>query len=95
MAICRFLARKHGLSGSNPLEDCHIDTVVDHVNEIFEAVLQVYMSKEEEEKKKRAKVIIEETIPKVLAGLEGILKQAGGEYFVGNKVRLSVDSSRL
>ncbi len=35
-AICRYLAKTHGLAGDNPLDDYLIDTVVDQVNDLFE-----------------------------------------------------------
>ncbi len=41
----------------------------------------------EDEKKLRGHAFLAEKLPKVLGGLEGLLSERGGNYFVGNKVQ--------
>ncbi|XP_076544707.1 uncharacterized protein LOC117601415 [Osmia lignaria lignaria] len=83
-AICRFLARKNNLSGSNEQESYEIDATVDTIDDLRVAFSQYYWEKDPAAKG-RLKEALETKRPTILQKLEAQVKKNGG-YFVGGKL---------
>lgn len=89
IAIARMLARRFGLAGKNETEEVLADMLVDCMNEIQEAIYNIFVfSFGAEVKAKHLELVYEKQIPKYLVNLEKLLKenQGGDGFLVGNEL---------
>nr|WLK66392.1 glutathione S-transferase [Eocanthecona furcellata] len=83
LSISRYLARKHGLSGSNEEEDLDIDMTADTLEDMRRNVIVHYYQPDSEERNKGLKKSIEETIPFYLKLFEKQLEENNGYLAAG------------
>jgi len=87
--IARFLARKHGLAGSNEWEQALIESALDSTEDIFTHVSRVFRA-DASKKDEEAKKLREEELPKILANFDKYASKNGHNgYLVGNKLTLA------
>eukprot|EP01089_Gocevia_fonbrunei_P004102 TRINITY_DN1407_c0_g4_i2.p1 TRINITY_DN1407_c0_g4~~TRINITY_DN1407_c0_g4_i2.p1 ORF type:complete len:209 (+),score=57.81 TRINITY_DN1407_c0_g4_i2:127-753(+) len=84
-AIGRYLAKKHGFTGSNDVEAAKIDSFAEGVEEIFSRAVKVKYGGSDEDKAAGLKSLLEE-LPKRLAIYENILKNNSSGFLVGSKI---------
>ncbi|KAG8182467.1 hypothetical protein JTE90_020386 [Oedothorax gibbosus] len=88
-SICRYLAAKHGLAGSDALEAALCDLVMDGLWHMFAKIRRAEMQQlSKEERTSIVKVMLEEDAPKYLDAFEKMLKDRKDEahYIVGPQV---------
>jgi glutathione S-transferase len=85
MAICRYLAKKAGLVGSDDWESLLIDVAVDNINDLRLAMSMVVSHASEETKAEKHVVLINETAPYYMDKFEKIVAENNG-YFVNGKL---------
>ena len=81
--IARFVAERHGLAGSNDLENAEIASIMDLLGDLVLAYVEVYFEKDETRKGELKKTFEEELGPKYLSFLE---KRVTGGWLYGSKV---------
>ena len=85
--IARFLAKKAGLAGESPEEEAKCDMIVDLVLDYYNALRKVFFAGDDEEIKKAVALkVFAEDVPKFLDIAEKLLGDAGGNFFVGDKL---------
>lgn len=85
MAICRYLAKKAGLVGSDDWESLLIDVAVDNINDLRLAMAMVVFHASEETKAEKHVVLVNETGPYFMDKFEKIVAENNG-YFVNGKL---------
>ncbi|KAF5279374.1 hypothetical protein FQA39_LY05484 [Lamprigera yunnana] len=85
IAICRYLAKKVKLNGSDDWEDLQIDAIVDTINDFRGKLALYHYEKDEIMKEKRKALLFDETLPYYLERLEQLAKTNKG-HFVGGKL---------
>ncbi|XP_066602118.1 glutathione S-transferase-like [Prorops nasuta] len=83
-AIGRYIAKKCNLYGSDELEALEIDTAIDSIDDIRQALTQYYWHKDPTEKERLTEIAMEK-LPFYLGKFEAQVKENGG-YFVRNKL---------
>lgn len=87
MTIARYCAAKHGLAGSNALENAQMDEVVDGISEATEKQYNAFLFEKDEAKKAELqKKFNEDVLPTLFKNLEKRLGERGGEYMAANKL---------
>ncbi len=86
MTICRYLAKKAGLAGSNDWEAAECDMFVDHANDLEEMIYKCYQAKTDEMKKMTGDKLFDGGMQSWAKVAEAQLKARGGKYFVGGKL---------
>lgn len=86
-AIERFLARRHGLMGSNDLEAAYIDCLSEHVRDIKQKYADARAGKKDEALAEAKANFLSNELPKWLEKLEKCLK--GDGFAVGDKISLA------
>ena len=82
--IVRFVAERHGLAGSNDLENAEIACILDLISDLFLAFANAYfLEKDETRKAELKKKFDEEEAPKSFSFLE---KRVTGGWLYGSKV---------
>ncbi|CRL08049.1 CLUMA_CG020869, isoform B [Clunio marinus] len=77
-AICRFLATKMGLAGSNEMENYEIDSAVETVNDLRAKIAAVHYEPNAKIQEEKRKNLNSETIPFYLKKLEEMAKENQG-----------------
>ncbi|KAG5668487.1 hypothetical protein PVAND_016426 [Polypedilum vanderplanki] len=77
VAICRFLAKKVGLAGSNELENLEIDSIADTVVDLRLKIMAVSFGPQDK-KAEGMKTLKEETVPFFLSKLNAIAEENNG-----------------
>lgn len=85
IAICRYLAKKFGIAGSDDWEALQIDSVTDTIVDLRIAIVNYAFYTEESEKEKEREKLMNETIPVYLTRLDKIAEENKG-YFVNGKL---------
>ncbi|KAF5279373.1 hypothetical protein FQA39_LY05483 [Lamprigera yunnana] len=85
VAICRYLAKKVKLNGSDDWEDLQIDAIVDTINDFRGKLALYHYEKDEIIKEKRKALLYDETLPYYLERLEQLAKTNKG-HLVGGKL---------
>jgi len=80
VACARFIAHEVGLAGNTNMEKAQVDEIVDVIQDLVNAFVELYVAKDEAGLKKFA----EETVPTAFGQLEKRLESRGGQFFVGN-----------
>jgi len=80
IAICRYLGKKFGLSGTTVMEDYEIDNAVDNVNDFRARIASGHYESNAVAKEEKMKVIKNEAIPFFLNRLEAIAKANDGHF---------------
>ncbi|GFG30349.1 hypothetical protein Cfor_10064 [Coptotermes formosanus] len=88
-AICRFLAKKFGLNGSNDWEDLEVDAIVDTFTDFRQQVASYHYDQDEASKEKKWGPLKNETIPYYMSKFEEVVEKNNG-YFVGGKVLVAM-----
>ncbi|XP_068127028.1 hematopoietic prostaglandin D synthase [Hyperolius riggenbachi] len=78
LAISRYLAKQSGLAGKTPLDDLHIDIVIDHLDDLV--ALFPWLTDDNEKRKE----YMDKNAPAVLGGLEKSL--GNNKFFAGDYV---------
>ncbi|XP_078659971.1 glutathione S-transferase-like [Branchiostoma floridae x Branchiostoma belcheri] len=86
LAIGRFVARMHDMTGANNFDAACCDMIVDTVNEIFFQKMAPIMFMPEEERPPALKKLVEEYMPAKFAILQKFADKNNNGYFVGNKI---------
>ena len=82
--IARLVAERHGLAGSNDLENAEIASIMDLLGDLFLAFVRAhFLEKDETRKAELKKKFDEEDAPKYLSFLE---KRVAGGWLYGSKV---------
>ena len=81
--IARLVAERHGLAGSNDLENAEIASITDLLHDLALGYVKVYFEKDETRKAELKKTFDEELGPKYLSFLE---KRVTGGWLYGSKV---------
>lgn len=84
-AICRYLAKKLGLAGSNDWEALEIDAIVDTFTDFRQQIALYHYDKDEVAKEEKWEPLKNETVPYYLGKFDEVVKKNGG-YFVGGKL---------
>ena len=87
--IARYLAEKHGLAGSNEIENAKIAAIKDFQDEVVQKMGKAFWTKPDEASKKELdEQVVKEHIPRYLGTLEKIIKEnlAGNGWLFGSKV---------
>ena len=85
--IARFLAKKAGLAGESPEEEAKCDMIVDLVIDYYNALRKVHFVEDNDELKRAVAVkVFTDDVPKFLDVAERLLSDAGGNFFVGDKL---------
>ena len=84
IAIAVFLAQRHGLAGSNDLENAEIAGVMDCLGDLMLGFMTMFFEKDEKRKAELKKKFEEEDCPKKLGVLEKRVSPEGWLY--GSKV---------
>lgn len=84
-AICRYLAKKAGLAGSDDWESLLIDITVDNVTDLRLAIASQAFDSDEKSKAEKYVTLINETIPLYMNKFETTVGENGG-YFVNGKL---------
>ena len=79
VVICRFLAERFGLAGSNDVENAEIAGILDVTSDFLQRMSKWFYEKDEEKKAEILKKIQEEDIPKYWGILEGMCKKNASE----------------
>lgn len=82
--IARFIAEKHGLAGSNAIENSKIAAIMDCLTDLQRALMTFHFEKDETRKAELKKKLEEEDTPKYLALLEKHVTDDG--WLFGSKV---------
>ncbi|CAK1555545.1 unnamed protein product [Leptosia nina] len=82
-AICRYLARKYGLSGSDAEEDFEIDQNVDFLNDIRAKAAVVQYEPDQDVKAKKHEEQSKNVYPALLEKLDEIIKKNNGHIAAG------------
>ena len=82
MACARFIAREVGLAGNTSLESAQVDEVIDVIQDLINAEVKLFFTKDKSGLKKHAEV----TVLTALKQLETKLTSRGGQFFVGNNL---------
>ncbi|GAB6028478.1 hypothetical protein CHUAL_002637 [Chamberlinius hualienensis] len=85
-AIARFLAREHGLAGSNSIEAARIDGLVDAVYDLWDHGYKIKFEQDAAKKEELTKKFLGETLPPYLSNITKILTNNGGKFLVGDKL---------
>ncbi len=92
-AIVRYLAKEHGLSGSNQKEAAQIDSVYEGVIDFFNIFVNWKWRTEESKKEALQQTILKETLPTQLGFFAALLEKNGNNGFiVGSKVDITLIS---
>ncbi|KAH7702420.1 Nagst-1 protein, partial [Aphelenchoides avenae] len=88
-AICRYLARKHGLAGKDDLEAAQVDSLADFMKDIGTDVrpwFVVALGREDGDKDKLEKDVLLPAVEKAFKKLETVLNNAGSGFLVASGV---------
>jgi len=85
-AICRFLAKRFKLTGSNELEAAKCDEYVDAMMDTRAQWKAFYFEADESKKAEMKKKFLETDVPNCFSRFEKILEKSGGDYLLGGKV---------
>ncbi|KAL3861386.1 hypothetical protein ACJMK2_007421 [Sinanodonta woodiana] len=88
-AIARYLAREFGFAGSSNWESAQIDQVVDLVEDVKKETVKAGHEKDADKKKELEQKLQDEVFPKFIGFFEKLLKDNGGQYFVGSSLSLA------
>lgn len=87
--IARYIARQHGLYGSDPATDAQIDQVVDAFEDLLKATTKVLFANKDDWKEENFKQLIADLTPH-LENLEALLQRnKDSDFWVGNSVSLA------
>ncbi|XP_022171305.1 glutathione S-transferase-like [Myzus persicae] len=84
-AICRYLAKKANLAGSDDWESLLIDIAVDNFKDFGQCLKSYWFDPNEESKAARYVTLVNETIPYHMDKFENIVRENNG-YFVNGKL---------
>ncbi|KAL5233523.1 hypothetical protein ACI65C_000933 [Semiaphis heraclei] len=85
LAICRYLAKKANLAGSDDWESLLIDIAVDNFNDFAQNIKAYWFDTNEESKAAKYVTLVNETIPYYMEKFENIVAENNG-YFVNGKL---------
>uniref|UniRef100_A0A2C9KTV2 Glutathione transferase n=1 Tax=Biomphalaria glabrata TaxID=6526 RepID=A0A2C9KTV2_BIOGL len=89
IAINEFLAREFGFHGKDNLETFKIEEIIHLWDDFVTPTVDVLFHTDDEKAKEAGiKKIKEESVPRILNFLEGILAKNGTGYFVGDRLTL-------
>ncbi|KAK5639828.1 hypothetical protein RI129_010639 [Pyrocoelia pectoralis] len=83
LAICRYVAKRVELVGSNDIENLEIDAVVDTVSDMRAKTFVYTHERDSTKKENLKKALLEETLPYYLERFEPLAKSKGGYLAVG------------
>ncbi|KAF5279376.1 hypothetical protein FQA39_LY05486 [Lamprigera yunnana] len=83
IAICRYVAKKVNLVGSDDLENMEIDAVVDTIYEFKEKIALYHYERDPNIRKMRKDPVFNKTIPFYLTHFEEIAKANNGHFVSG------------
>ncbi|XP_066303680.1 glutathione S-transferase-like [Branchiostoma lanceolatum] len=86
LAIGRFVARQHDMTGADSFDAACCDMIVEQVNEIFFVKLAPVAFMPDEEKLPALKKLVEEYMPAKFAILQKFADKNNNGCFVGNKI---------
>jgi glutathione S-transferase len=87
MTIARYLARKHGYSGTNAHEEALIDQAAEGAGDVLTGLVKVLFFTPAEQQAEAKEKLIKETLPGQLASFEKLLEKNGDNGFlVGSKL---------
>ncbi|XP_060876817.1 glutathione S-transferase-like [Metopolophium dirhodum] len=84
-AICRYLAKKANLAGSDDWESLLIDIAVDNFQDFRLSIISYWYEQNEESKAAKYVTLVNETIPYNMERFENIVVENNG-YFVNGKL---------
>ncbi|XP_022173704.1 glutathione S-transferase-like [Myzus persicae] len=84
-AICRYLAKKANLAGSDDWESLLIDIAVDNFQDFRMSIISYYYDPNEKSKAEKYVTLVNETIPYYMERFENIVVENNG-YFVNGKL---------
>ncbi|KAL4084600.1 hypothetical protein QTP88_027533 [Uroleucon formosanum] len=84
-AICRYLAKKANLAGSDDFESLLIDIAVDNFQDFRLNIISYWYESNEESKAAKYVKLVDETIPYYMERFENIVVENNG-YFVNGKL---------
>ncbi|CAD6232177.1 GSCOCT00001784001.3-RA-CDS, partial [Cotesia congregata] len=84
-AICRYLAKQHGLAGKDDWENLEIDVAVDNIHDLRAKIGAYHYESHPEAKEAKREPLMKEQLPFALDRLDEQVKKNGG-YFVGGKL---------
>ena len=86
--IARFVAEKHGLAGSNAIENVKLAGIKDVLDEVVLKMLKAYFENDRAMKKQLSDEVVEKHIPKYLDLMETIIKNnsTDGIWLFGSTV---------
>ncbi|KAL5235185.1 hypothetical protein ACI65C_002595 [Semiaphis heraclei] len=84
-AICRYLAKKANLAGSDDWESLLIDIAVDNLQDFRQSIILYFYEPNEETKAAKYVTLVNETIPYYMERFENIVVENNG-YFVNGKL---------
>ncbi len=87
--ICRFLATKFSLNGSNEIEAIHCDMVNEQLKDFIEHTARNLQEKDPIRKQQQLQQFINVTLPKTLNGYEKMLSLNPSSYIVGGSLSLA------
>ncbi|KAK3604482.1 hypothetical protein CHS0354_019077 [Potamilus streckersoni] len=88
-AIARYLAREFGFAGSSNWELAQIDQILDLVDDAKKEMLKAGHEKDPDKKKDLEQKLQDEIFPKFIGFFEKLLKDNGGQFFVGSSLSLA------
>jgi len=89
-AIARYLARELDMYGKGNMENTMCDVILETINDVWNDIIKhVFMEKDETKKAELGKKMKEDTFPKFLNFMTKLLKENGGQFFVGSKLSVA------
>ncbi|KAK3581301.1 hypothetical protein CHS0354_033036 [Potamilus streckersoni] len=88
-AIARYLAREFGFAGRSNWESALVDQIVDLVEDLKREMFKAVSEQDPDKKKDLEQKLLDEIFPKFIGFFEILLKDNGGQYFVGSLLSLA------
>lgn len=86
VAICRYVAKEHGLAGKDNWTAAKADEIGDSITDLINKFMPVYRCEDEDEKKRMMTAFMSETASKFLANFTKVLETRGGKWLAGNEL---------
>jgi prostaglandin-H2 D-isomerase / glutathione transferase len=83
-ASCRYLANEFNLNGKNNFEKAETDMYIDHLKDVFFALVKIYSETNLDVQNKQFNSFFNETVRNFTQSLESRLNLNNTEYLVGN-----------
>ncbi|XP_054773128.2 probable glutathione S-transferase 7 [Lytechinus pictus] len=88
-AICRYLASELDFFGTTRLEGAQIDVILETLTDIGKKLVPILLNPDESKKAELGKEFVQSSSKPYFSYLDELIKDAGGKYFVGNKISLA------